>query len=265
MFCPKCGNKNPDKALFCSKCGGKINFPKQAVPVKPENKLEEIKNLEPVKSDNTKDVQKSVDVRHENKTENVQQTAANNASQTPVAQHAPVPVPMSVPNQPTPTPVNVNAVPKKKSKAPVIIIVVLIILVIGAAVAVALIYNNYRDKTDNNGSIDSSVVTSEAGSDAQADDNFDKELAQANEYIKLGEYDAARKILDEQKSTHPDKYEVYIAYADLFVDQGKYLDALNMLEEGKNTDIRKINEKITEINQEHGAEIYTQKQEHNSN
>lgn len=231
MFCPKCGNKNPNNALFCSKCGGKINLPKQPVPTNPK----EIKPIEPVKP--------------ENKVDNAQQPA-------------PTPVPPPVPNQPAPA--NANAAAQKKSKAPVIILIILIILVIGAAVAVALIYNNYKDKTDNNGSTDSSVVTSETGSDVQVDDNFDKELAQANEYIKLGEYDAARQILDEQKSTHPDKYEVYIAYADLFVDQGKYLDALNMLEEGKNTDIRKINEKITEINQEHGAEIYAQKQEQNS-
>ncbi len=35
MFCGKCGNKEPDEALFCSACGNKLKEAEQAAPVTP--------------------------------------------------------------------------------------------------------------------------------------------------------------------------------------------------------------------------------------
>lgn len=160
----------------------------------------------------------------------------------------------------TPVPVEDNSAPKKKSKAPIIILVVLIVLVIGAIVAIAFIYNNYKNKTDNNSDDTSVSMAANKEETDSKDEEFEKELNQAKEYISLGEHDAAKEILDELKSTHGDDPEVYIAYADLYVDQEQYLDALEVLEEGKKTDIRKINEKIAEINQEYGGAISTQRE-----
>lgn len=38
MFCPKCGNKNDDKAMFCEQCGEKINENNQNTKVKNNSK-----------------------------------------------------------------------------------------------------------------------------------------------------------------------------------------------------------------------------------
>ena len=143
MFCPKCGNQNPDGALFCTNCGEK--FVQEAVEA----------------------VQEAAAPAAEAVTEAVQEAAAPvvEAAAAPVVDPAPVqqpvyqqpvqqqpvyqqPVQQPVYQQPVyqqpvyqqpvyQQPVYQQPVEKKKSKAPLIITLIIVILVLAAGGLIA--------------------------------------------------------------------------------------------------------------------------------
>ena len=127
MFCPKCGNQNPDGALFCTNCGEK--FVQEAVEA----------------------VQEAAAPAAEAVTEAVQEAApVVEAAAAPVVDPAPVQQPVyQQPVQQQPVyqqpvqqpvyqqPVYQQPVEKKKSKAPLIITLIIVILVLAAGGLIA--------------------------------------------------------------------------------------------------------------------------------
>jgi len=48
MFCPKCGNKNPEAGKFCRSCGTDLSPVSEALSGKPNNKMQGFGMIEPI-------------------------------------------------------------------------------------------------------------------------------------------------------------------------------------------------------------------------
>lgn len=86
---------------------------------------------------------------------------------------------------------------------------------------------------------------------------LDNDIETANNYIASGEFEKAKKVLDNQFETNSTQFKIYISYADYYIAQEDYIGAIDILEMGikRCSSEDELKEKIDLINSEYADEI----------
>ena len=64
---------------------------------------------------------------------------------------------------------------------------------------------------------------------------FNQRVGEISTYISAGQFETAKRMLDDELKTNRNQERVYLLYADLYIAQDNYKDAISILEQGIKT------------------------------
>lgn len=215
MYCPKCGNFNPDPSHFCGRCGTPLSSPPQDQTVLPP-----FQNGAYPPSQATLRGEKINFIQEEPPLE-----APPTPPVPPTGETFFHPQPVANPGQPPK-----QEKPKKPKKALVWVLVALVILA-GIGVGGWFGWNAYQGN------------------------QFQEQLSLGEKYLKELNYEDAVVSLKRAIEIDPRNPEPYLLLADVYVAQEDYSSALDVLEEGYeatggNEEIKKKQEEVEKQKEE---------------